>query len=100
MSSSTSGNRPADAGKGVIAVANTRSAFSNIRRGPGIDYQDVGDILDNSLVVYYPDSRTRTTGYGWRRVDCEAGSMLLMLNSFMPLVLPPRRARQVPTMAK
>ncbi len=50
--------KPADAGPGVIAVANTHSALSNIRRGPGINYQDVGDLLDNALVVYYPGSKT------------------------------------------
>lgn len=58
MSSSTSVPKPADAGGGVVAVANTRSALSNIRRGPGVSYEDIGDLLDNALVVYYPDSRT------------------------------------------
>ena len=58
MSSSSSVPKPADAGGGVIAVANTSSAFSNIRRGPSITYEDIGNILDNMLVVYYPDSRT------------------------------------------
>ena len=32
--------------------------LSNIRRGPGINYRDIGDLLDNALVVYYPDSKT------------------------------------------
>ena len=58
MSSSTSVPKPADAGGGVVAVANTRSALSNIRRGPGVNYEDIGDLLDNALIVYYPDSRT------------------------------------------
>ena len=58
MSSSTSVPKPSDAGGGVVAVANTRSALSNIRRGPGVSYEDIGDLLDNALVVYYPDSRT------------------------------------------
>ena len=40
----------------MVAVANTRSAISNIRRGPGVNYEDIGDILDNALVVYYPDT--------------------------------------------
>ncbi len=58
MSNRAAVPKPADAGKGVIAVANTRSALSNIRSGPAVTYTDVGDILDNVLVVYYPDSRT------------------------------------------
>ena len=56
--------KPADAGAGVVAVANTRSALSNIRNGPGVNYDDIGDILDNSLLVYYPDSRT-TSNWIW-----------------------------------
>ncbi len=58
MSSRNSVPKPDDAGGGLIAVANTRSALSNIRRGPGVNYEDIGDILDNALLVYYPDTRT------------------------------------------
>ena len=58
MTSSSSVPKPDDAGSGVVAVANTQSALSNIRRGPGINYRDIGDLLDNAVVVYYPDSKT------------------------------------------
>ncbi len=58
MTSSPSVPKPADAGRGQIAVANTQSALSNIRLGPGVNYQDIGDLLDNSLVVYFPDTKT------------------------------------------
>lgn len=58
MASSTSVPKPSDAGKGVVAVANTRSALSNIRSGPGVMYQDIGDLLNNALVVYFPDTKT------------------------------------------
>lgn len=58
MTSSSSVPKPDNAGSGVIAVANTQSALSNIRRGPGVNYQDIGDLLDNSLVVYFPDTKT------------------------------------------
>ena len=58
MASSSSVPKPDDAGKGVIAVANTRSALSNIRSGPGLMYQDIGDLLNNALVVYFPDTKT------------------------------------------
>ena len=50
--------KPEDAGGGIVAVANTRSALSNIRGGPGVEYPDVGDLRDNALVVYYPDTNT------------------------------------------
>lgn len=58
MTSSSFLPKPDDAGNGVIAVANTQSALSNIRRGPGMNYQDIGDLRDNALVVYFPDSKT------------------------------------------
>ena len=60
MSESGAVPKPSDAGGGIVAVANTRSALSNIRRGPGVGYADVGDILDNALLVYYPDTRTES----------------------------------------
>ncbi|MCY3779526.1 MAG: peptidoglycan DD-metalloendopeptidase family protein [Chloroflexi bacterium] len=66
MSSNNSVPKPADAGGGIVAVANTRSALSNIRSGPGVNYDDIGDILDNALVVYYPDTRT---GSNWIWVE-------------------------------
>lgn len=58
MTSSSFLPKPDDAGNGVTAVANTQSALSNIRRGPGTNYQDIGDLRDNALVVYFPDSKT------------------------------------------
>lgn len=59
MSSTSSVSKPDNAGSGVIAIANTKSAYVNIRTGPGVNYQDIGDILDNSLVVYYPATQTQ-----------------------------------------
>ncbi|MCU0514577.1 MAG: peptidoglycan DD-metalloendopeptidase family protein [Anaerolineae bacterium] len=58
MSSPAAVPRPANAGSGVNAIAVTNSAFINIRNGPGTQYRDIGDLRDNSLVVYYPRSRT------------------------------------------
>jgi murein DD-endopeptidase MepM/ murein hydrolase activator NlpD/uncharacterized protein YraI len=58
MSSTLSVSKPSNAGSGVIAIANTKAAYVNIRTGPGTNYPDIGDILDNSLVVYYPPSQT------------------------------------------
>ena len=64
MSSAGTVPKPDSPGNPVIAIANTRAAFSNIRRGPGIQYGDVGDLRDNALVVYYPDTRT-TSNWVW-----------------------------------
>lgn len=58
MSSISSVSKPSNAGSGVVAIANTKRAYVNIRTGPNTSYQDVGDILDNSLVVYYPSTQT------------------------------------------
>ena len=58
MSSTPSVSKPSNAGNGVIAIANTKRAYVNIRTGPDTSYADIGDILDNSLVVYYPSSQT------------------------------------------
>jgi murein DD-endopeptidase MepM/ murein hydrolase activator NlpD/uncharacterized protein YraI len=58
MSSPPTVPKPASAGTGVTAIANTRAAYANIRTGPSTAYKDIGDIRDNSLVVYYPATRT------------------------------------------
>ncbi|RMG77474.1 MAG: hypothetical protein D6711_01510 [Chloroflexi bacterium] len=52
----TSVPKPANAGTGQAAVIDTRSTFVNVRSGPGTNYNDIGDILDKTLVTYYPDS--------------------------------------------
>jgi murein DD-endopeptidase MepM/ murein hydrolase activator NlpD len=62
--------KPATAGSGRTAVADTKSTFINVRNGPGTDYDDIGDVFDNSTVVYYPASAT-TSGWIW----LEQGSM-------------------------
>lgn len=48
---------PNNRGDGRTALANTRSAWVNLRSGPGTDYTDIGDIRNNTLVLYFPDSR-------------------------------------------
>ena len=58
MASTSSVPKPDDAGQGQVAVANTKAALSNIRRGPGVNYQDIGDLMDNALVLYFPDTKT------------------------------------------
>jgi len=63
MSNPTAVPKPTDAGSGQIAIANTRLAFANIRTGPGTEYRDIGDLRDNSLVVYFPN--TQSSNWFW-----------------------------------
>ena len=58
MSSPSFVPKPEAAGEGLVAVAKTHYALSNIRRGPGVNYADIGDILNNTLLVYYPETRS------------------------------------------
>ena len=58
MSSPAAVPKPANPGASQIAIANVKNAFVNVRSGPGTQYADIGDIRDNTLVVYYPDTRT------------------------------------------
>lgn len=98
MSSAVSVPKPNDAGDGVIAVANTQAAFSNIRRGPGVDYQDVGDILDNALVVYYPKTQT-SDKWVWVEKGGLRGWMHAGYAAFIPAVgaAPPANNQPKPT---
>lgn len=63
MSSTTTVPKPANAGNGQTAIADTKLAFANVRSGPGTNYRDIGDLRDNSLVVYYPGSKTADDWY-------------------------------------
>ncbi|MEL7434221.1 MAG: SH3 domain-containing protein, partial [Chloroflexota bacterium] len=63
MSSLTTVPKPADAGNAQNAIANTKLAFVNVRTGPGTNYRDIGDLRDNSLVAYYPGSKTDDNWY-------------------------------------
>ncbi|MDQ7024502.1 MAG: peptidoglycan DD-metalloendopeptidase family protein [Anaerolineae bacterium] len=63
MSSTINVPKPADAGSGQTAIVNTKRAYVNVRSGPGTNYRDIGDLRDNSLVVYYPNSKTSDAWY-------------------------------------
>ncbi|MGB7337500.1 MAG: peptidoglycan DD-metalloendopeptidase family protein [Phototrophicaceae bacterium] len=63
MSSTLTVPKPSNAGNGQTAIADTKLAFANVRSGPGTNYRDVGDLRDNSLVVYYPNSKTSDNWY-------------------------------------
>jgi murein DD-endopeptidase MepM/ murein hydrolase activator NlpD len=47
-----------------VALARTRAAYVNVRTGPGTNYEDIGDIRNNSLVTYYPATQ-RSDGWLW-----------------------------------
>lgn len=64
MSSPQSVQKPSNAGSGQLAIANTKSAFVNVRSGPGTQYADIGDIRNNTLLVWFPPTR-RTDGWVW-----------------------------------
>src|SRR5262245_55128709 len=81
--------KPATAGAPKTAVANTgQAAYINIRQGPGTQYRDVGDIRSNTLLAYYPASKT---GDGWLWVEQYgiAGWVLATLVTFQDISAPP-----------
>ncbi|MCA0452978.1 MAG: peptidoglycan DD-metalloendopeptidase family protein [Chloroflexi bacterium] len=49
--------KPSTAGKGQLALSRTPAPYINLRNGPGTNYRDVGDIRNNTVIVYYPASR-------------------------------------------
>ena len=96
MTTSASVPKPAEAGSGVAAVANTQSALSNIRRGPGINYQDIGDLLDNALVVYYPATKTESN-WVWVEKGGLKGWVYAGYVDFIPAIgASPAPAKQTP----
>jgi len=65
-------SKPASSGVGKTALAVIQSSIVNIRSGPGTQYNDIGDILNGTLLVYYPGSRT-STGWIWVEQNGAAG---------------------------
>ncbi len=64
--------KPPSSGAGKLALADTVSAWVNLRSGPGTNYQDIGDIFDNTIVVYYPESRSAEK-WVWVEQNSQAG---------------------------
>jgi murein DD-endopeptidase MepM/ murein hydrolase activator NlpD len=63
--------KPATAGPGKVAIADTKSNYVNVRSGPGTEYDDIGDILSRTTLTYYPGSRTAS---GWVWVEQYGGA--------------------------
>ena len=64
-------SKPASAGEGKTALVKVASTYVNIRTGPGTDYTDIGDLMNSTYVIYYPDSNTN--GWVWIEQNGSAG---------------------------
>ncbi|MGB1287636.1 MAG: hypothetical protein ACPG7F_13940, partial [Aggregatilineales bacterium] len=85
MSSPAAIPKPANPGQSQVAIANVKNAYVNLRSGPGTQYADVGDIRDNTLVVYYPDTQTSDDWY-WTEQNGSAGWVAGSVTVFEPAV--------------
>lgn len=79
--------KPATAGNGQVAIAQARAIYVNLRTGPGTNYQDIGDIRNNTILVYYPASRT-TSGWVWVEQVNLAGWVATSVISFEAITAP------------
>jgi murein DD-endopeptidase MepM/ murein hydrolase activator NlpD len=87
--------KPPSAGAGQTALAKTSGAYVNLRSGPGTNYQDIGDIFNNTVLVYYPASRT-SSGWVWVEQFSASGwvstSVISFENIAAPKPIPPDQA--------
>ncbi len=87
--------KPSTAGAGQLAISRTASAYINLRNGPGTNYRDVGDIRNNTIIIYYPASRT-TDGWLWIEQGTIGGWVSTTVISFenisAPTPVPPQQA--------
>lgn len=88
--------KPSSPGAGKTAIADTTSAWVNVRTGPGTQYQDVGDIYDNTLVTYYPE--TRIGDWVWAEQGRQAGWVHTAFVQFIDVITqrPPAEQRATP----
>src|SRR4029078_7362927 len=87
--------KPANAGTAQSALARTQAAYVNLRNGPGTNYQDIGDIRNNTVVTYYPASR-RSDGWVWIEQSKVGGWVSTTVITFeaiaTPTPIPPQQA--------
>lgn len=88
--------KPATAGKGQSALARTKSPFINLRNGPGTNYRDIGDIRNNTILVYYQASKTQD-GWIWIEQGGVAGWVSTTVISFENIATPPTPSPQQTT---
>ncbi|MBZ0308880.1 MAG: SH3 domain-containing protein, partial [Anaerolineae bacterium] len=87
--------KPPTAGNGQAAIAKARAIYVNLRTGPGTNYQDIGDIRNNTIVIYYPASRT-SSGWVWLEqinlAGWVSGDVITFENIASPAPIPPQKA--------
>ena len=87
--------KPANAGTAQSALARTQASYVNLRNGPGTNYQDIGDIRNNTVVTYYPASR-RSDGWVWIEQSRVGGwvstTVITFENIAAPTPIPPQQA--------
>lgn len=88
--------KPASPGPSQTAIANTRAAYVNVRNGPGTNYRDIGDIYDNTVVAYYPNTRL-DTGWVWTEQGQLAGWVATSVTTFEHINAPAPTPRPQPT---
>ncbi len=88
--------KPANAGIGKASLALTVSAFANVRSGPGTNYQDIGDLNNNTIVTQFPDSRT-PDGWVWTEQTQVNGWVATSVVSFEDIAAPTPTVPTTPT---
>ncbi len=73
--------KPQPAGNGKLSIAKTTVGWANLREGPGTGYADIGDVLNNTHVVYYPNTKT-DSGWVWVEQYGSAGWVSTGVMSF------------------
>ncbi len=58
-------SKPANAGAGSDAIADTKTTWVNLRSGPGVEYDTVGRVYDYTFIKHYPASQRGA----WRWVE-------------------------------
>jgi murein DD-endopeptidase MepM/ murein hydrolase activator NlpD len=84
--------KPAAPGVAKTAIAETSGAFVNLRNGPGTQYDDIGDIRNQSLLVYYPATK-RTDGWVYVEQYGAAGWVSTSVIKFQDVVADPNRPK-------
>lgn len=79
--------KPSNAGTGQLAIVRTTAGYVNVRTGPGTTYEDIGDIVNNTQVTYYPNSRT-SDGWVWVEQYATAGWVSLSVVTFNEITTP------------
>ncbi|MBZ0303522.1 MAG: peptidoglycan DD-metalloendopeptidase family protein [Anaerolineae bacterium] len=88
--------KPASPGSSQTVIANTRAAYVNVRNGPSTDYRDIGDIYDNTVIAYYPNTRT-DSGWVWAEQGQLAGWIATSVVTFETIQDPTPTPRPQPT---